>query len=363
MQRLQSGDVLIQLDEMTGKQFTSSLHDKDLKLKKKLVGLAMHGLIYNEKMGSDNNLLGKAVHSASGKTQLGVTQQRLEKALPEMVLGEVLVLRPKQKDIQKNLGAVAERWAPVLSRDDTAKRKKNSDGKSLLPTPLGYRTEEVTEDESQNVGHTVYRALRAYQRNHSKYTETTTGSDGMSEQHTFDATPLSKNKGVSCSDFVSYSYKVALLESIFPKGIPEKVQEIMMEIEAAKKDQHVSKLESLAEQELFTRLDAELKKHLTDDQYEVILTPVKGMGIRFFTAVAFEREDKWEVAGYLCYLEKDNKERVPYIVSEDIFKKLGLGKDGSAHPMIVTEKELEKIGVKEVFESKEGKESTVVKPI
>lgn len=332
IKKLLSGSLLV-------KKITSKNIPDTLNFKENLSNESWHGMIYYEEVKESTQ--GRIIHSQSGGRQEGVRSHLIEKAISpaEHFLGDIYVLSPKQKEFHAGFAKVASRWDPNLTWEQ-AKKRPTELGSVLLPTRYNKRNSEV-ESNNYHVTHTLYRAFRAYLRNHTPYKESNT-------KLKLKAQPLSKKKGISCSDFVSYSYKVTLLESIFPKKLPKKIQQKMEKIAAYKKKNHISKLEQIPNT-LFQKFANKVEKYIPkeDKNYQKLCVPAKGMGIEFFTSNAFEREEDWEFSGYLCYVKRDGVKETyeSYVIDHDTYKKLCANKnpENKLHSIMVSQEEIDEI--------------------
>lgn len=343
LKKLEKGVVLIEVD---------SLDDirgfREMRSGPELIGelqeSAYHGMVYAEEQMKDGRLVRKIIHSQLGRYQEGVRSKYLEKYFSplERKLGEVYVLRPK---VSAQLNEVAKRWDPDLMMDqvEAKSRDQSSNSKSKrLPTPYGLRSFEVINDMYSPII-TLFRAFRAYERNHESTVEEIS-------QLTLKAKPLSKNKGVSCSEFVGYSHKVALIESSFPNGLPKDIVKTMNAIHSYMKDKKIKKLSQVPD-ELFLEFNKNVEAALTPDIYDQLCYPLKGMGISFFAENVLSREEQWEFEGYLCYMSvasDDGHQYEPHVLDHNTFRLLSTNENSEKglHSMIVTEDELKQLSVK-----------------
>jgi hypothetical protein len=117
--------------------------------------------------------------------------------------------------------------------------------------------------------------------------------------------PISKQKGISCSNFVSYIYKAAIIAKFFPDGLPENLMKLFTNIETKRKAGD-KKLDNIALRPLLKEFETEALLHLKERQAEMVhlnelMRPVKNANIKDFTYNALQ-SPLW-MAGIYCFDE------------------------------------------------------------
>jgi len=318
--RLNDGDVIIEIEEV----ITSN---KTERLKSKICSSAEHGMIYGNS---------KLYHSSQGNQQGGVRSHSVEHIFHnKCTLGEKLVFRIKNEEIRKNLISIVTQWDPTRDAKIYEEAKKNKkSGRIILPTPfVNYRYRKKDVGNSEEISQfELFRVFRAYTRNKEDK-------------------PLSKKKGVSCGNFVSYSIKAAIIQTLFPKGLPEAIREKYHFIEKKKTDTN-RKLSNISLDE-FKEFQDIVLKNLPNDQkemgniplielYNELCRAVKGYSIEEFCRHAFDHPAIWDFSGYVFYRDSSMKET--WVMPHDIYLKFfkTFGRD---HNMIVDDDELNAIGI------------------
>lgn len=349
MQRLQPGDCLIEMRE--GFDFRhEAVSEKEHE--KYVADKAHHGLLYSgEKKTGD-----AVIHSAVGETLQGVAEHRLTKTCDmEAPLGVYCVLRPIKKALGSQLVSVAEKWlSPKLEGAQREARLSLEDvGTAELLVPYRYRRRHPEEKNDPN--YEVYRAFRVYWRALSEYTDDKTGLK-------LKAAPPSKKRGVSCSNLLGYSYKVAAIQMTFPDGAPKEILECIASVEQLKKSKNFKKLyqlnqykdwlstqekkraltpEEQKEKSLlqkFSDFSAFVRSQLSDKEQKISSTgydavslmkllqqPIKGQQIGFFAEETMKTKDDWKFIGYLCFVEENKagkKVNVPYVINYELYNEL-----------------------------------------
>ncbi len=329
--RLSDGDIII--------QFERKLKEKKLdKLQDEIASTAIHGLIYN-------NL--KVYHSVDSEHQMGVRSHDIQHILnPRLSLGTALVFHMKDGQIRENIANSVVKWDPL--RDpliySEAKKRKDKHGINILPIPFVNvnlrKKDEGKIEEKQRFE--LFRAFRAYKRNQEEVA-------------------LSKNKGVSCGNFVSYSIKVGLIKKLFPKGLPNEIQQKINSIES-KKTPDKRKLSDINSEELieFEKLILENLASIHMEEKNVISISdllqelyriVKSRTIGDFCHDAFQHPAVWDFSGHVFYRESSNKELEAWIMPHNLY--LQFIDKFNKHKLIVSDKELLELGINvELLEQK-----------
>lgn len=320
---LKNGDIFIDVDNL------SSLNaETEKEAFKNLKRSADHGLIYRE---------GRIYHATRGSHQAGVRSHVLthgieiseEESVP---LGSRVVLRPKDEKLSQHLAVVVDRWDPKLSREEAEKLPKDETHHvALLPTRFTDFFERKSDPENLRGILELYRAFRDYWRNISD-----------------PPIPLSKKKGVSCGNFVSISLKVAMIQRLFPSGIPTALKEKFEEIEKLKTPNdkrtdntnltdeerealhEVTKLSQIDIQ-LFKEFEALVKENLKESKeipekfekyIEFLYIPVKGRSVNDLCQMLYLNfNDLFDFKGFLFFKNKlDPREAA--IMSLDTAKEL-----------------------------------------
>jgi len=316
---LEDNSVLVYLDE--------TIQEKDVNKIKEVK--ADHGLIYSDL---------KVYHSQSGRHQSGVRSHELLTFMSsKAALGRLLVLRLKDEEVSKNISSVVNKWDPLRDQKIYEKAKQNViEGMIILPTPFTNFMERQKDVGSANgIGRlALFRAFRAYRRNQLEI-------------------PLSKKKGVSCGNFVSYAIKVAIIEKFFPKGLPKDILE-KIEVIESKKTNDQRKLSKIDPKE-FEEFEKIVDRHLhfldAKETKEISLTAelikelyrsIKGLSISNFCINALAHPDLWGISGYVFYREHNNKQE-PWVMSHEAY--LNFRNVYKKHNMLITDEELTKAGI------------------
>ena len=263
----------------------------------------------------------------------------------------------KQKETAKEELAKAEE--PSIKTDSTAAMmffmEEETDKQHLLDDDELAAVEKLSEQ------HELYRAFRSFMRN---------------QEHV----PLSKNKGVSCNQFIGFSLKVAIIDTLFNGDIPKELMQKYKEIEAYKASKHLSKLNQIPEQ-LFKEFQELFNKITQDDKYEkerkliqYLGMGVKGSMVRQLCESAFN-EQNWDTE-YLIIVQKKDGSKNPYVLSfqeaQELYNALSKDRPGSEYdiklPAIISEDNLtpalkEQLAAleqsKDFFETKESSGATL----
>lgn len=191
--KLKNGDIIITQDSPVPSKMSP---DEALK---HLNQFADHGMVYN-----DGSKEPSVYHSFFGHKTQGVGRHPLS-LFGKVELGTHCIVRFKDEKTAVVIGAAVESFNRELSREELEQRPKDERGIIQLTTPFA-NFHERKEDTPERVAlHELFRAFRAHMRS----------TDGL---------PLSKKKGVSCSNFVSYAVKIAIIERLFPQGVPPSLQ-------------------------------------------------------------------------------------------------------------------------------------------
>lgn len=285
-----------------------------------------HAGLYLQEEGS----FGSVVHSQLGLYHSGVKKINWARfSPPTQKLGSFYVLRCAQPEIAAKMTEVALRWAPKLPREIIALR----DGSML--TPYGSRSSFFSANkkipkELENAI-SLYRAFRAFLRNTTTFVDQT---------HPFEATPLSKKRGVQCSDFVAYTHRVALIHHLFPEGLPKSILMAMQQVELYKEKKIIKKLELLPPS-LFFGLHQVASQLISSEALDELSTAVKGEGIEFFSAHAFANPHRWQLVGYVCVFQQTCGKLKLMLLDEHSYQKLT--KNGTVdRSMLVMQADLER---------------------
>jgi hypothetical protein len=221
--------------------------------------------------------------------------------------------------------------------------------------------DELTAAEKLSEQHELYRAFRSFMRN---------------QEHV----PLSKNKGVSCNQFIGFSLKVAIIDTLFNGDIPKELMQKYKEIEVYKASKHLSKLNQIPEQ-LFKDFQALFDKITQDSKYDkerkliqYLGMGVKGSMVRELCESAFNAQT-WDTE-YLIIVQKKDGSKKPYVLSfqeaQELYNALSKNRpeseDNIKLPAIISEDNLtpslkEKLAAleqsKDFFETKEDSRVTL----
>lgn len=112
-------------------------------------------------------------------------------------------------------------------------------------------------------------------------------------------TPVSKKKGVSCSNFVSYIIQAAIIKALFPNGIPESIRGTLHNIQQAHKKAGDVPMEDLLEfEKVFLKAVQEHGQNLGADHQEImqeLYRSVKTENANDLYAHALEHPNTWDV--------------------------------------------------------------------
>lgn len=307
---------------------------------------------------------GKVFHSALGMNYSGIMSNDVlreyrhshdeddsddEKEPPK--IEDRIVLCCKDEKLGALFGETCQRWAIRLGESELAARPKLPYGQIKLSTPFAEwnaRGKEVKDDpEKLRQQHAMYRAFRGFMRNHAN-----------------PPIPLSKNKGVSCDQFLGYSLKSAMIERIFPKEQLDKILAKLMEIEAVKKDNGYKKLRQIPLkhfedfEKLVNECFAEAKEnkefHIPNRSkyFDYLSTPVKYSSIDHFGQRVLHNPEIFEFKGYFCIL-KDGDKMTPGVLDHDLYLKLiqpkpeereeGEEEEVKAHSVFISQAELDQL--------------------
>src|SRR3990167_6860351 len=163
----------------------------------------------------------------------------------------------------------------------------------------------------------MFRAIRAYQRNHVEPPE-----------------PLS-SKGIACGNFIFYSFKAAMIDALFPNGLPDeiilkmaKIDALRSENKASRKGEHLAAAMKLADvSKKFPYLDELMQlveKHVSPAQrryIEFLQAPVKGASVNDFCKFAVTFPEFWQHTGVM-FGYKEKEENIPYVMNYAAYKAL-----------------------------------------
>lgn len=336
--RLHDGDILIEMEDDTSITVLDKKKDEILSHAVETQSSA-HGTIHHQN---------EEFHSASGERFSGVMKQAILKQLPvqeaksNYMMEAKIVLRCKDQELGRILGETAARWAVKLSQEDLRVRPKRL-GATQLFVPFSSWFERVQDPRKRSELHELYRAFRAYMRNHAT-----------------PVAPLSKKKGVSCVHFISHSLKSAIIERIFPKEQIEKLIQKVKDIESLKylskeeeEKKRISKLTQIDRKhfeefnELFISCQKSVDIAHREKYFAYLATPVKFDSIDNFVARIAVNPEMFEFAGYFCVIKGD-KPRAG-VLDHDSYLKLAQpaekGKKARPHDLFINESELARIGI------------------
>ncbi len=167
----------------------------------------------------------------------------------------------------------------------------------------GERRQDDVKNDGANKLIEFFRAFRAFQRIE-------------------DRKPLSKKKGMCCSEFASYLMKAAMIKSIFPNGLPDDVRELLGRIEVERKERHNKKLDKVDVKE-FIEFESLVKKHLEKTKlnqkgFEYLYRTVKGKNVSELCQSAIDNPVLWDMR-YFCYIGSSS----PHAMTEELRQQLG----------------------------------------
>lgn len=257
-----------------------------------------HGMIYSK---------GRIYHSSLGKYQTGVRSHEVTKVIelsPDSALGAYKVMQCKDADLQQRFIKTMARWDPV---ERLAELRNNPSREVVrLPTPFTDFFMRSEDPGEQSPKFELFRAFRAYLRNQVSPPE-----------------PLSRNKGVSCGNFVAYSFKAAIVDYLFPQGLPDEIRTKLSQIEFDRHSGNKAKLSEI-NPKYFDELMELVQKHVTADkqQYlEYLQTKVKSTSVDEFCETAMQHPDIWEFKGYMFYCTDEGK-NIPCLMDYQAYKEV-----------------------------------------
>lgn len=292
-----------------------------------------HGMVYfNRAM----------YHSQAGDHFEGVRSHTVEYVMERlasgMPLGKIFTIDCVDDDLSQRLMTAMARWDPVefLQKKRAEPRNdKDEDRTEKLPIPFMNYYSRNADPKSQSAKCELYRAIRAYQRNHVD-----------------PPAPLSK-KGISCDAFIAYSFKAAIIESLFPDGLPEEILQKMTQIDAFrsenKTERHnkarMMKLSDVGETHPYLdELMQLVEKHAPPAKHrhiEFLKTLVKSAGLDHFCRVAVTFPEFWQPAGVM-FGYKDKDANTPYIMSYDVYQAFSNNPHHTPVDMLLSETSVEK---------------------
>lgn len=308
-------------------------------LNKSLSRLADHGMIFNS---SDS----RTYHSSQGSYQSGVRSHDVKKtASDDDSFGSLVVFNIKDSKVKEYLMEVVMRWDPTRDPALYAKiKEEQKENKVLiLPTPFtNFHSRTADEGSPEHISRLeLYRAFRAHERNRLNI-------------------PLSKEKGVSCGNFVSYAMKVAVIKRLFPDGLPTEIADKLNEIEN-KKTKDNRKLSSIDpayfedfERIVLKHLDNQKKLGLEIDPFlQELRRLVKHKSINRFCKDAFKNPDLYDFGGYVFVREINSKSEL-WVMPHALYIKFMETYPGKSSS--ITDEQLNSLGV-------ETKAETTAKPL
>ena len=302
--RLNNGDILLtcdlpEMDAMNPGQMVEIILDVE----------PDHGMIFKDE---------RVYHASSGDHQSGVRSHAIKKAiLPgyDITLGVIQILECKDENLRQRFVDTMARWDPV----DFLKQLPRQPGHVKLPTKfLDFQLRKLDPKE-QAAKCEFYRALRAYQRNHVKPPQ-----------------PLSV-KGISCGNFIAYSFKAAIVDLLFPQGFPSVIAEKLQQIEAVKQKDKLKLFEVAEKTDLLDELMQLVEQHLLPTQFKhfkFLKIPVQGTSVFDFCVQALNYPDFWKFKGYMFYLH-DDEETIPRIMSDTTLETLYIHHAKKGQPVTI----------------------------
>lgn len=226
---------------------------------------------------------------------------------------QCIVLSCKDEEINATALKMAERW-------DTKEPT----------TPFSLSNGRSLDSDRLAIEYELYRAFRSYWRNNQ---------DPL--------LPLS-NYGVSCNQFVSSIFKAAIIDRLFPKGLPKNVKEKFHDIEKIKKENNYTKLKQLDSvnyEEFYQLIKTTINESSIDNSkknsfFEFLLIRIKGHDIKNFLNNIRLFPDMWQFSGYVMYLKKENKYE-PYLIGHQLYVAWKEHIQPDKPSRVITEKELE----------------------
>lgn len=261
-------------------------------------------------------------HAAAGDFHEGVRSHSIDLIMKDNLLnaylGTLSVLECVDENLRQRFIDAMVRWDPVALLEELRNAPRDeidNPQKVKLPTPFLNYSARPVDPADQTAACELFRAIRAYQRNHVEPPE-----------------PLSK-KGVSCDSFIAYSFKAAIVDALFPDGLPPEITQKMAQIDAVRSEYKAAKKNkpSMEPMKLFSvgnkypylnELMQLVEKYISPEQrrhFEFLQTPVKGAGIQSFCKIALSFPEFWQPAG-LMFGYKDKDENIPYIMNYAAYK-------------------------------------------
>lgn len=339
--RLRDGDILIEMEDDTSIKVIG----------KKKADILRHAVETNSSSHAATHYQGSEFHSVVGQEYSGVMKQHILKNIPinqpkaQYKMEGRIVVRCKDQELGRLFGETASRWAVRLTEEEMGGRPKRLNTTQLF-VPYSDWDLRVEDSKDRSQLHELYRAFRAYMRN-----------------HTIPVVPLSKKKGVSCSQFIGYSLKAAIIERIFPKEQIDLLIQQVKKIESLKYigekkegkevTARVSKLAQIdkkhfeAFKELFETCQKSVDIENREKYFAFLTTPVKYNNVDKLVAKIDSNPEIFEFAGYFCVIKGDKARAA--VLDHDAYLKLVQPEDKKkkpkSHDIFIEESELVKIGV------------------
>lgn len=263
-----------------------------------------HGMIFN---------MMKLYHSSKGEYYSGVRSHDFKKLVPEEgALGNLSVVRCNIPALRLSVVNILKRWDPVQFIEKSKKNKnKNQIFPITLPIPFDDFNSRKVDDENDAKYFELYRAILAYQRNHD-----------------IPVQPLSKKKGVSCGNYISYSYKAAIVDYLFPNGLSHDLINQMKKISSLKytddKKKKISDLDIKHFHELTDIFLQELKNINVQEKeslFKFLQLNTKGRTVNYFIEEIVNMPDIFEIKGVIFY-KKVEQQLIPYVLNLEALLKL-----------------------------------------
>lgn len=321
--QLHDGDIVIEIDppeeSVLGEQASDTV------FKDYITRFSMHSLVY-----SKNRLF----HSSEGEHEVGVRSHELLKQTSDTEpLGGRAVIRCQDPLVGKYLAEAVSSWDQRIKYGSSREwqkytaslPKEERTGRALLNTRFTHFNERKKDETEQSPHYEIYRAFRAFERCKA-------------------GKPLSKTQGVSCSNFIAYALKVAIINKLFPEGVPKEILDALQKIqevrtaskkpsseEKEKKTTHqkmsgeaanlVVDFEKLVQKHLAKRPESKEPTSNRESLIKFLYSAIKGFGITNLCQKLEEFPDLFKFEGYLYYEDKF-KESQARVVDHDTLLKI-----------------------------------------
>lgn len=350
-----SGDILLELLNDDVKTQLGQRTHKEMPINL-LHFIASHGMIYKSESKEEASIL----HSSPGQFLQGVKKnnfiRKLEKS--SFYAGSFVVLRLRDPKLAAEITAVAQRWTECKKIQAVAEKEPATESCIFQATPYhGCRKADAPELRDL---FELYRGFRAHMRNMHEPT-----------------LPLSKDQGASCSNFVFYCLKVAIINQWFPKDVLAAIQTELLAIETIKEKEKITKLKEfkdnlehfhkireIVEKFAKTKLEHEAVAEFLQRErvIKVLFEPVKAEGIRSFVEVAL-KYGLFDVKGYLYCQEKMAPDALAIMNHETLMNLKKIHQGAVLQPIVVSAEDVLTLSTMPIAEYKKVGDKGLFRPV